>query len=399
MVRVLTGIASDLYYTDHEREGRVAHEALAIAEELDDAETLAAAQMSVHLWYTHRPEASRRTALACDAPRSRVALPENEYACGSDPSLVHFRRPARERQEITSCETSLDGPTSISALAQQPQDIYWSMALRATQATLHGDLAAGEQLARGAALRGHELEQLSDGAYLLQRFVVRYEQGRLRKRFEVWYRPAQPPSVFRRCLARRRLRRDQPTDRAVAITLRILEPDGTDLPWRRLLSSGIAFFAGSRCSGRIATSSTWCEMLEPCADHVVVFGAGGAVLGAGHHWLRVLAAACGDTDTCADLNSKKQRRSRRSSRLPTGSHKAGSKPACCSREVARHDIPRAASFIAEATAIAEPGGYGRALCTARSRCADGNERRMSLSRATPAFFSTTAGTPASRHAP
>ena len=53
------------------------------------------------------------------------------------------------------------------------------MAMRAAQATLHGDLVAAEQLARGAMLRGHELDQISDGAYLLQRFVVRYEQGRL----------------------------------------------------------------------------------------------------------------------------------------------------------------------------------------------------------------------------
>lgn len=36
-------------------------------------------------------------------------------------------------------------------------------------------------------------------------------------------------------------------------------------------------------------------MLEPFADHVVVFGAAGAVLGCGHHWLGVLASALGDT--------------------------------------------------------------------------------------------------------
>src|SRR5207302_213165 len=54
-----------------------------------------------------------------------------------------------------------------------------AMALRSTEITMHGDLAAAEQLARGAMLRGHELDQISDGAYFLQRFVVRYQQARL----------------------------------------------------------------------------------------------------------------------------------------------------------------------------------------------------------------------------
>ena len=42
---------------------------------------------------------------------------------------------------------------------------------------LHGDLVVGEQLARGAALRGGELEQTAAGAYILQRFVVRFQQA------------------------------------------------------------------------------------------------------------------------------------------------------------------------------------------------------------------------------
>ncbi len=75
-VRVLTGIASDVYYSDHDRERRVASEALAIAHQLGDAETLAAAVLAVHLSWTHYPEARHeRLALARRAYRLASVSP------------------------------------------------------------------------------------------------------------------------------------------------------------------------------------------------------------------------------------------------------------------------------------------------------------------------------------
>jgi hypothetical protein len=84
-----------------------------------------------------------------------------------------------ENGQIAEFGSRLDAYEQLAYSLGSPRDMYSSMVLQATAANLHGDLAAGEQLARGAALRGRELEQLSEGAYFLQRFVARYQQGRL----------------------------------------------------------------------------------------------------------------------------------------------------------------------------------------------------------------------------
>ena len=54
--------------------------------------------------------------------------------------------------------------------------MYWSMALRATQATLRGDLSMAERLARAACCCGPGPSQDAFGAEFLQKFVVRYSR-------------------------------------------------------------------------------------------------------------------------------------------------------------------------------------------------------------------------------
>ena len=56
-VRLLEGIATNLYYIDADREGTAAHAALQIAEEIGRPIELATAHRAVHLWLTHQPEA------------------------------------------------------------------------------------------------------------------------------------------------------------------------------------------------------------------------------------------------------------------------------------------------------------------------------------------------------
>ena len=362
-VRVLTGIASDLYYTDHDRQGRIADEALAIAQQFGDAETLATALLSVHLSWSHRPEARQeRLALARRAHELASASPgTRELGLRTLRALLTT---LLENRRVAEFETGLETYDQLAHSLGSTRDIYSAMALQATQAIMHGDLAVGEQLARGAAMRGRELEQISDGAYLLHRFVVRYQQGRLAEEVNN-LRPARAAdSVFvvgASLLATAYAETGQ-ADRAVGTTRRILGTDGSGLPLDAFWLGGIALFAGvAGAAGDLDLVELLYALLEECADHVVLFGAGGAVLGSGHHWLGVLAAASGKTDVALDHLAQAASIAREldAPYWIAQSSIEGAK-ALQSRGRAA-DESRVEHLVADALAIAEPQGYGRVL--------------------------------------
>ncbi len=155
-------------------------------------------------------------------------------------------------------------------------------------------------------------------------------------------------------------------DRAISITRHTLGPDGSGLPLDAFWLGGAALFAGvAAAAGAVDLLTLLYALLEGCADHVVIFGAGGAVLGSGHHWLGVLAAGLGKTDAALDHLAE-----------ATAIAKALDAPywvAASSIEGAAalrardraDDASRADRLIAEAIAIAEPQGYGRVLTRAR----------------------------------
>ena len=365
-VSVLTGIASDLYYSDHDRQGRVAEEALEISQQVNDPETRATALLAVHLWNSHRPEARDvRLDLARRAHELASELPVTSgLRLRTHRCLVID---LLENSETTEFDRGLDSYEHSAHSLGSPRDIYSSMFLRATQATLHGDLTAGEQLARGAALRGHELEQLSDGAYLLQRFVVRYEQGRLSEEIGNLRTVGETQSVFMAgaALAATADADTGEADRAVSITRRILGTDGTGLPRDAFWLGGAALFAGVAGAARDhELISMLYEMLEACADHVVVFGAGGAVLGSGHHWLGVLAAGCGKTDAALDHLAEATSIAHVLD-APYWIAQSNIEGAAVLLSRGRAgDASRAEHLIADATTIAEPQGYGRVIARA-----------------------------------
>jgi predicted ATPase/DNA-binding SARP family transcriptional activator len=363
LVRVLTGIACDVYYADHDRQGRVAKEALAIAQELDDPATLATALLAVRLWLTHQPEArAERLRIARDAFDLVSNHPAaSDLRLGAHRSLIIDMI---ENGEIAEFAKSLDAYELSARALGSPRDIYSSMALRATQAILHGDLATGEQLARGAALRGRELEQVSGGAHFLQRFFVRYQQARLAEEIEN-VRPADnTQSVFLSgaSLAATAYAETGDSDRAVSITRRILGPDGTGLPRDAFWLGGMALFAGvAATAGDRDLMSVVREMLEPCADHLVMFGAGGIVLGSTHHWLGVLARGCGDADA-ALAHLDEATAIARNIDAPYWLAQGKVEAAAVLRSRGRpDDALRAECFLAEATETAVPRGYTRTL--------------------------------------
>ena len=188
-----------------------------------------------------------------------------------------------------------------------PSDIYWSMALRATEATLHGDLVLAEQLARGAALRGYEFDQLSDGALLLQRFLIRYQQGRLAEELPVLRKVAHANSVFRAgaALTATALSEAGRTERACEVVWKTLGSDGSELPRDVYWLAAIALFGGVAARGPDQElQALLVRLLTPCSDHLVVFGVGGAVLGSSHYWLGLLSEALGAIDSAIDHHFK-----------------------------------------------------------------------------------------------
>lgn len=369
-VRLLDGMATNLYYIDAERERRVAQTALELAERIDSPAALAAAHRSMHLWYTHQPEARKeRLAAGCRA---------HELACSAH-EAIRLRLVAHrglvvdllENQEIDEFETTLLEYEEAAHSLGSPQDIYWAMALRTTETTMHGDLDAAEQLARGAMLRGHELDQISDGAYLLQRFVVRYQQARLAEEAPVLREASAASTVYRAGAALHAIalvETGQPK-RAMEIARTTLEPDGSGLPRDAFWLAGVSLFAGvAATAGDRELSELLQELLTPCADHVVLFGAGAAMLGAGHQWLGGLAATLRDTDAALEHFAEARAIAQR---LRAPYWIAQSAVDAASARRARDqadDDAKADRLLAEAIAIAETYGYGRVLKQAKRFC-------------------------------
>jgi tetratricopeptide (TPR) repeat protein len=301
-IRALAGMAAALYYVDHEREGRLALAAVELAGECEDPALIATAQLTHHRWLTHEPKA--RT--------ERLAL--TRTACGQiephGPTGALFLTLQRELMadllengEVGEFRTCLHDYERNAQRLGSPADIYWSMALRATEATLRGDLVTAEQMARGAALRGYEFEQLSDGALLLQRFLIRYQQGRLGEELPVLREVAKADTVFRAgaALMATAVAESGRQESAGNIAWRTLGSDGSELPRDVYWLAAVALFGGVAAQGGDRDlQALLVQLLEPCSDHLVLFGVGGAVLGSGHYWLGLLRAASGDRDSAID---------------------------------------------------------------------------------------------------
>jgi hypothetical protein len=175
--------------------------------------------------------------------------------------------------------------------------------LRATEATLHGDLGAGEQLARGAAVRGFDLEPSVAGAEYLQRFVIRFQQARLSEVLGTPGDNAEPRPAYRAGAALSALAQAETghVDVALRTARWAVGPDGRgiarDSLWlaAHALLAVVAFVACDRELAAVLDA-----LIAPCADQLVTFGAGGAVLGCGHHWLGLLAQAQRMPDRAAE---------------------------------------------------------------------------------------------------
>jgi tetratricopeptide (TPR) repeat protein len=305
-VRALSGIAAALYYVDHERERRVAHQAHELAVSCDDPSVKATAELALHRSLTHEPTAREDRLRICRSACELIepASPTGELFLMLQRELLADLLESGNLAEFRA--VLLDYEQSGERLGS-PADIYWAMALRATEATLHGDLALAEQLARGAALRGYEFKQLSDGALLLQRFLIRYQQARLAEELPVLQQVYTASSVFRAgaALMATSLSESGRHERACEVAWHALGSDGSELARDVYWLAAIALFSGVAAQGQDRNlQQLTADLLRPCSEHVVVFGVGGAILGSGHYWLGLSTAATGSINEAIEHQRK-----------------------------------------------------------------------------------------------
>ncbi len=295
-VVLLNGLASNLYYSDPAREAAAAAEAMALTERHPDSPSRAVAELALHRSLTHQPEMRHeRLRLASEAlARLAEAAGMNEFRLRVQ---REFLADLLENGMIDDFDRQLDDYDTEASETGSPRDLYWAAALRATSATLRGELGVAEQLARGAERRGRELEQNSIGAYMLHQFMIRYQQGRLAEQLPTLRNAATADTVFwaGACLAATALAETGHHTSARKMIADVIGDDARGLPKDVFWLAAMVMFGGVAATiGDAKMCVAIAEEVTDCADHVVVFGTGGAILGPTHLWLAKMFAAAGD---------------------------------------------------------------------------------------------------------
>jgi len=362
-VKALMKMASTLYYVDAEREGVVVREALGIAADLGDPETLAIARLAQHRWYTHDPAASTER-LALTAEASRGARPEVDGGRTYLLSTRSYLADLLEAGDMATFRSTLQRYEDDARRLLSPHDIYWAMAQRATEATVFGDLLTADQLARGAAMRGYVVEQLSAGTLVLQRFVIRYQQDRLSEEVQTLRAAASFDTVFvaGAALAATALSETGNTDKAIRLAWKVLGPDGTGLPKDVFWLAAMALFGGVAArSEDVELQRMLLGILAPFSDHIVVFGVGGAVLGDIGQWVGGLEAALGHHDAAADHLARAQSAAERLEAPFWTAQAQVDLARVLGARGRRGDDRRRAELLEAAVAAARRWGFGRIL--------------------------------------
>ena len=185
-----------------------------------------------------------------------------------------------------------------------PFDLYWAAALGASRAMMRDTSAGTEEVIRGAALLGRQLQLAeADGVHMLQMFAIRYQQGRIGEvtaglKATTGDEPPVVAGTALLALAFAESQRPIPARRALD---RVVTADEILLQEDNLWFGAVALFGGVAAAyGTRDQRSVLRHALAPRADRFCVFGGGGAVFGTGHHWLARLAIADGDLDAGRD---------------------------------------------------------------------------------------------------
>ena len=360
-LRLIGRLATGLHYIDAEGQGILVQEAHALAEALCDDNGRAEARLARHLWLTHEPAARQE--------RRSLAREAVELLGVGGSSLVRLRvgrellTDLLENADNRRFDREIVAYEQLAAEVSSPRDIYWSAVLRASQATMRGDLVAGEQLARGAALRGDELQQRATGTEFLQRFLIRYQQGRLSELVGLMRGAPDPGSAYRSgsAVAATAFAETGRIDDALKLARWSMGSDGDEISRDSFWLAAHALLAGVAAAAHDeALAARLRELIAPCADHIVVYGAGAAVLGPAHYWLGLLADCCGDYDDAAEHLIEAERVCEQVG-LPYWRAQVQIDLAFTLTRGGRGDGERIRRLTQAAVATAEKSGFGRIL--------------------------------------
>jgi DNA-binding SARP family transcriptional activator len=285
--------AGTLHYTGPlAEEGALAEEALTLGRQLEDPLALTAGLGAWHRFLTHGPDhAAERLAQA----RELVVISDE---AGSDDRRLASRRrlvgDLLEVGDVVEFDCQLEEYGQLAYRRRHPGHLWSAGVFRATQASLRGELDSAEQLNAAALELGQRVEQQDAfGAFLLQTFVVRYQQGRLGEMTTHVESPTQQgveAPVWYALLATMLAETDRRSE-ALRLIERLGRREFRSIPRDMFWLSAIALLAGAAATcGASDHTPTLRRLLEPYADAVVVFGVGGAFLGSVGYWLGALDA-------------------------------------------------------------------------------------------------------------
>jgi DNA-binding CsgD family transcriptional regulator/tetratricopeptide (TPR) repeat protein len=177
--RVLAGLAGALSFTGRrERAVAVAHQSIAMARRLADPLVLVAVlTCSFHAFQGQPERITERLAYATEIMCLAEEAGEREMVLdGSIWSILTLA----ELGDIQTLDVQLAAHTRLAQEMQYPHHLYQSAATQAMRALFDGRFAEGERLAQQALAIGQRLQaEAIDGAFGMQMFTLRREQGRL----------------------------------------------------------------------------------------------------------------------------------------------------------------------------------------------------------------------------
>jgi class 3 adenylate cyclase len=294
--RLLGQLAAELVYAeDRDRRFALAAEAMALAREVGDPETLADVLATADYAIQVPSTLVQRRGISAE-----LAVLHRTAGTPHSRAIAAFGRSitALEAADLAGADEALAAGWRFAAEFAQPTLRWISTAFRSCRALLAGRLAEAEALATEGFMLGQEAGQPDAAAWMAALlWVVRREQGRLEElvpsvEAEVATRPALP--TWRLALALAYCEVGRPED-ARALYEPFARNGFEDLPYDLVWMPGMCLGAEiGACLGDGAGAGAIYERILPFRAQVVA--AGPSFFGSVEHYLGLLAATAGRLD-------------------------------------------------------------------------------------------------------